>query len=279
MIKNYNNIILAGPFVGSFKEEIENFRPFIQWIKENVPHSDFFVLTHYNRAFMYKEKVVPIFRQYTRDEENQRGHLHNKINPFEWNIIKNTLKDDIIDICEDKKTPYIFYNLGYNKTSPIISVYQKIYNPIENLIKFDSVNETDILFIPSIEDTEEISKEIHERLKHFYDVKIIGDNNINLIRENIIKDYSDYFDNVYKYILASMKQAKCVITPCSHWTLLANLQRIPVFSWGSPVSIYKNTGIFGFENKNVVIPFDDDSNVKNLIKSIINFVEGVENNG
>jgi len=69
--------------------------------------------------------------------------------------------------------------------------------------------------------------------------------------------------------LANKFNAKAIITPCSHWTAIANLQKVPVISWGNTVGQYKEQGLYHFNNNlSRSIYYDDDAKIENLIGQI-----------
>jgi hypothetical protein len=80
--------------------------------------------------FLYpEEKIIPIFRQYTNDEENQYNHLHNKITAKDFQILKKIIIEDITNISDYNKRDIISYDLGYS-TSPNKVSTQKIFKKI-----------------------------------------------------------------------------------------------------------------------------------------------------
>jgi len=261
-----DKIVLCGPFVGSFGEEIFSFRPFVYWLKENFDFPNIIISTHYNRSFLYEDGVIPIFRQYTKNEKNQEKHRHKKINAKDYQYLTNDIKDQISKVSNFNKGDIIVYNLGY-MSLPNISYRQKRFVPLNGVDK----NRNTILYIPEKSRTDEEHKKIWERLKDLYDVEVTGDMSTRLHDCNKLFDTTDYHDRVYKEIVDKILSAKIVITPSSHWTFFCNLHSIPVFSWGNNISQYKDT--FNFGNKCTIVPFDRGNNVDKLLKSIDKFVK------
>jgi hypothetical protein len=82
-----DKIITCGPFVGSFFEEMINFRPFVQWVESNLIYDDLFVFTHFNRSFLYNKNVIPIYEQYSFDDSRQKNHLNQDISSNLYTMI------------------------------------------------------------------------------------------------------------------------------------------------------------------------------------------------
>lgn len=207
----HNKIILCGPFVGSFEEEVLSFRPFVVWLRKNFNFPNVIVSTHYNRRFLYDENVVPIFKQYSKDEFGQKGHRHKRICLKDYNYIQNDIKDQISSVSSFNKGDIITYSLGYNKV-PNISIYQKYFSTV---------------FERQISDTVLVIPDISRPIKEFYSVietletlgieyKVTGDYKTKLREYNELISDVDYFDKCYYDIMSDIVRAKYVITPCSH---------------------------------------------------------------
>lgn len=209
-----NRVVLFGPYIGDIKEELFTFKPFVDWFKQNFQYKNLFVSTHYSSSFLYDDKVIPIYKQYSNDVQNQKNHLHYHINATDYQVIKKSIIDTITEVSKYKKSDLVVYDLGYS-TVPSISFSQKLFKPI-NL----SVPKEDfILYI----DNSPPSK--------------------NIISDNLIVSDPDwsYEETVYN-IIAS----KAVITPISHWVLLCNLHNKPVYTWGKGKSIFRS--YYQFDN-------------------------------
>ena len=222
-----NKIVLLGPYVGGFKEEIFIFRPFVEWFKRHFECRNLFVSTHYSSSFLYREKNVHIFKQYTRDKNNQKNHIHKNINSYDYQAIKKAIIDNILSISNYKKSDIISYDLGYS-TNSNITYSQKIYTPID--IEYENHNQ--IIFIP---DDSRKPKEIRK-------VKTFLSKEFPQIEQICFDEIS--YKNTIKKLLGS----KAVLTPSSHWTLICNLHKKNVFSWGRDISIYKEE--YNFNNEN-----------------------------
>lgn len=261
-----SKMVLCGPYVGSIEEEILSFRPFVHWLKKVFQFKNFIISTHYNRTFLYSDSVIPIFKQYTKNEISQVGHKHEKINSTDYIYLTNDIKDQIVKITDFNKSDIIVYNLGYSSL-PKIVFSQKIFKPIKD----PPLNKTNtVLFIPENSKPKKEIQEIYRFIKDLYDIKIVGDMKTLLKKENILLNDLNYYDIAFEYIVDSILEAKAVITPCSHWTALCNLHGVPVFSWSKNVTKYKSVYNFG-NTKSYIIPYNrEDINI--LFKSIKNFI-------
>ena len=77
----------------------------------------------------------------------------------------------------------------------------------------------------------------------------------------------------YQQITQELLNSKMIITPCSHWTLIANLYKKPVFSWGTKVSLWHST--YNFDNENYTLtPLKKCKSLDNLFfASLNNFIK------
>ena len=96
-----NKTITCGPFVGSFFEEIQNFRPFVQWVSKNLVYDDIFVFSHYNRKYLYEENMIHIYEQYSLDYKTS-FHKNDDISLKLYNMIFKTLRKNVVDISDMK---------------------------------------------------------------------------------------------------------------------------------------------------------------------------------
>lgn len=250
-----NKIILLGPYVGSFEYEILWFKPFVNWFVSNFTFKDIFISTHYDRFFLYNEKIIPIMRQYTRDISLQNNHLHKKINATDYNVLKKIIIDNITEISGYDKKEIISYDLGYS-SMPNKSSLQRRFIPL----KIISESNPKVLFIPHLSTKRKDLKRTHSFLKNKCYFETIGGNDTDF---NITH-------NTYEEIIKKISKCKCVVTPCSFWTVICNLQNVPVFSWGKNISIYR--GIYNFGNENSKIVYSEKKKDKffwNLLEEFI----------
>lgn len=264
-----NKMVLCGPYVGSIKEEILSFRPFVCWLRKNFNFPNFLVSTHYNRRFLYDENILPIFKQYTKDEGSQNEHKHDKINYIDFTYIINDIKDQISEISNFNKGDIITYHLGYSSI-PNISIFQKSFQPIRSITPNKN---NSIIFIPDNIRPESEHREIFNFFKNKYDIEVVGDTKTGMGEYNHLFYDLHYYDNVYYNMVEKIMGCKAVIVPCSHWTVICNIHKIPVFSWGSNVTQYKS--IYKFQNKNSCIVPIEKNRTNILLKSIENFLEDV----
>lgn len=271
-----NKIVLFGPYIGDWKEEILSFRPLVKWIYDNIEFSNYYVSTHFNRQFLYDfiddDKFIPVFESLTRDEKKQKGVVHKNIETKEYSsILLRKTKDYISDDTGKLKKEIIQYGLSYVKSIPNFSILNKSFSMIPyNTDK----NKEKIIFIPDKSGNKKIVDIIMNHLIKNYsdDFVVIGDKKCTLQDENVIMKRSDYFETVYQQSIDYISNADLVITPCSHWTVLSNQQKTNVFSWGSGnISQYKTDEIYGFGNKNFIV----DLNKYLKSEKIINYIDYV----
>jgi hypothetical protein len=104
----------------------------------------------------------------------------------------------------------------------------------------------------------------------------MGDNKTYFKEENEVLSFLDYFERGYKFIVRCIIEAKAIICPVSHWTLIANIHKVPVFSWGEYVSQYKEDGIYHFDNKeSYIYPFTEGSSIPRLLGGIHYFMRAL----
>ena len=239
------SVLLAGPFVGSFSEELLSFRPYITWVSKvlNKQIDSVVVSTHVNRMFMYQNAYttcIPIEREWTFDELNQVGILYKALNRRDYLNYTGKIVTQVSEETKKSRENIKIHNLNYTQNYQPCSDFQKIYTsiPIPTDIK-KSVTKDTILYIPSFEETEERAYKLYELLKINYNVIVIGDAKTHLQEKNLIMKRTDYLTNVYKCIIKWASECKMVVCPASHWTFLCKLQGVNVFSWGQNVAPYK----------------------------------------
>ena len=266
-------IIFVGPFLGNFKEEICTFRPYARFIWESLECTKFIISSHYNRGFLYDwtDEFIPIEKSLTEDELNQKGYIHKEVNQRDYTKKVKKIKEKICENENCAKRNIIHYNLPYVKTSPPISIYQKSFVPID--WEEDRLEEADILFIPDIKEFKEKISSLYKKISNDFKVIVAGDKKGRLEEKNNLNNLQ-YIDEVYKYIIEYMSKCEVVVTPCSHWTFLANLQGVPVFSWGKFISPYKKDGEYSMNNKNMIVPNLDIDKLYDQLISFYYHIQG-----
>lgn len=277
-------ILAIGPYIGSFEEEIMTFRPYAKWLSENIQWDKIYLSTHINRIFLYdfipEENMIPVFQQFSRDEENQYGYIHKKINKKDFRLILKDFKEKIIEKEKCNRKDIEIQHLSYTKTSPPYCIYRKKFEEIPNVkLKIKEEYENKIIFIPAKQEKLEKLAYIKDWLtKNFENVVIVGSTDTWFSKENVVLNKIDYFENGWKYIIQYISKAKGVICPLGYWTSIANLQQKPVFSWGDNPGQYRygQESIYNFGNKNIsVIPTNVDTNPDIIIKSILRFIKEI----
>jgi len=234
--------VLLGPYVGSFTHEILVFRPYIRYISHITEDAELFVSSHSNRSFLYDwikpENFLPIYEHITRNEPGQVGFIYDEITKTEFNQITKKILSEI---------PYDetdFYTLPYVKNTNGISYYQKIYTPF-TIPDFDFGHKN--LNMIAVFDKSDESRQVFDLISEMFNVSVIGDMNNGLEDENILmKDLM--FESTYLKMFNYINKCKLVITNCSDWALICNLQGIPVFYWGNQSSLFKSGGVMNFDN-------------------------------
>lgn len=270
-------MLALGPFIGSFEQEILTFRPHMRWIELNTGLKNVFYSSHFNRKFLYPQvsnkKYKPVYKQLTRQEIHHNGYSHKDVDQRDFMSIVREYKDSIVDQVGCIKKDINHQSLPYVKYISPISIYHKVFEPIKVPI---SKKKGNVVFIPDESMSPGDAIRIWETLQNNYKVSLIGDMKCHLPDENEILKNVDYLQNGYKKIVTAITNSTAVITPCSHWAVIANLQGAPCLSWGENVGQFKENGIYHFNNtKSRCVYHDFDSNINNLIKNIHKYLEEV----
>ncbi len=248
-------ILILGPYIGNFETECILFRPYCKWLIETIDFdkSQVYLGTHSNRRFMYydfmnTENIIPVFENISRDEAGQIGYIHNTVSQKDYQIFVKNLKETVQAKEECSKKEMKLLNLSYIKSTPMVSIYKKLFPPVK-IFDVDIPDEykNRVVYIPDNSVKKEVHKKVYKFLKK-YDVLVIGDKRTRLRKQNIIVPRVDYFENGYKLIFKIISEARSVICPASFWTMICNQQKIPVFSWGEVISQYKPGGIYHLGN-------------------------------
>lgn len=270
-------ILALGPYIGSFEHEIIAFRPYARWLKEVIPHDKIYINVHSNRSFLYdfipEENIIHVFENLSRDENGQKGYIHDKINQSDFGLIKKRFKEKIIEIEKVNKKNIDLHHLNYVQSTPPYSIYNKIFEKIQDT---NIEQKSDIVFIPSRIENEQKLRWIYKHLLDNYKINIVGNSDTYFRSDNKILSKIDYFENGWKAIIQSIISAKAVICPISYWTTIANMQSVPVFSWGNSVGQHKKGGIYYFGNKNCyTTPTGQDTNVESINSMIDYFIKNI----
>lgn len=238
-----NKSVLLGPYIGSFTQEILSFRPYIKYISEILSSdTNIYISSHSNRSFLYEwidaDNFIPVYEHLTRNEPSQVGFIHEKVTKTEFNQISrficNQIGKDKIDV----------YNLPYAKNVNGISYYEKLYTPF-SIPELEIEEDVDVV---GVFNTSPQSKEVFNELQKIFNVLVIGNMNNGIEDNNIILKNIIFMNNYIK-MFNYIKKAKLVVTNCNDWVVICNLQKIPVFYWGSDFSLYRSESIFNFDNK------------------------------
>lgn len=275
-------ILACGPYIGSFEQEIITFRPYTNWLCKVVEHDKVYLNTHSNRLFLYenfipRENMIPVFENLSRDERSQTGYIHKSIKQSDYNIIVRKFKEEIVKREKCVRKDIKLYHLDYLKSTPPYSIYNKSFDKIQDPNNIN-IPENKIVFVPVRNEDEQKMRWIYTHLLRNYgdELTIIGDENTYFKKDNSILQQIDYFENGWKRNIKYIINAKALICPVSYWTTIANMQSIPVFSWGDSVSQHKEGGIYHFSNENsAIIPTTETTGVGIIIEMIDYFLRGL----
>jgi hypothetical protein len=250
----------------------------MRWIEMNTGVKNVYYSSHFNRKFLYPQvsnkKYVPVYKQITRQEPHQTGYSHKDVDQRDFMSLIRDYKDTIVDNVGCIKKEINHQSLPYVKYISPVSIYHKVFEPIKVPI---SKKKGNVVFIPDESMSPADAIYIWEFLKQHHNVSLIGDMKCHLPDENEILKNVDYLQNGYKKIVTAITNAQAVITPCSHWAVIANLQGAPCISWGENVGQFKQGGMYHFNNsKSTSIYHDEETNINNLIRNISNFLERLD---
>lgn len=268
-----DRILVLGPYFGDWKQEIFTFRPYIQWIKDNIEHKKVIVSSHFNRSFLYDwcDYFIPIERRFTEEELEQKNYIHKSLSQRDFFKKERYFKDIVCEKENCVRKDLLHYNVNYVKFTPTYPIFQKKFTPIKtDYWKYESK----IVFIPDRLEREDKLLSIYNHLKEKFDndLIVIGDSKCRLQDKNAL-DLVEYTDKVYKYLIGYITNAKLVVTPTSYWTLISNIQGSPIFSWGRYCSPYKEGGEYHFDNENMIISSDKDTPINVIINQLDYYLE------
>lgn len=269
-------VLALGPYVGDFKNEILTFRPYISWMREVLGIDKVYVCSHRNRGFLYDfaDHFIPVYEDISRDEIGQTGYIYNSLTQKDFNAIVKSFKEKIVEIEGCSKKDIDIYSLKYIKSKPPYSIYQKIFEEV-SFSDIEDEYKDKLIFIPGRSADLFLSKDILTFLKDKGFI-VIGDMKTYFPNENEILSNIDYFENGYQKIFKYISAAKAVVCPLSHWTVMANIQRVPVFSWGESVGQYRKNGIYYLDNeRSMAYPSHKDIKSKSVTNMISHFLKGV----
>lgn len=260
--------VLVGPFVGGFETEIIDFRPYAKWIQTIMKPKRMFVSTHINRAFLYDDsiEVIGIYEDISRDELGQLNFMHNSLSQKDMNIISRKIKQDVLAKITPQTKDLHHFNVQYTKSNVWYPLYKKIFVPIDVPVQ----KENYVLFIPHMKEKYHIIEELHKHMSKNYDVIVAGDMKTHLHSDNILLKKPTYFKDAYADIVKLITNARVVVTPNSHWTILSLLQGTPVISWGTYSEYFTN------KTKHQIITGSVSLDIlKNMVSNFINNVKNI----
>lgn len=261
-------IVAIGPFIGSFEEEIFTFRPFVAWITRNLKYTDLYLSVYENRRFLYPNvpanKIVFIDKELSKKETRQSGYIHLDVSQIDFTTMIKNFKAEVSDRSKASKKDIDIYSLPYVKHKAPIPLHQKIFEVYPAIKKQADY----YVFIPDSSIKNDIAIKVYDFLSNKIPLKVVGDMKSCIPEANQLYKNSNHF----RSIVNEISNCRAVITPCSHWTLIANRQRKSVFSWGENVGMFRENGIYNFDNKCTIMYYDDESSITSLLGSINKFI-------
>jgi hypothetical protein len=235
-------VVAVGPYIGDFQTEITSFRPYVIWIYCNLKYDRFYVSTYSDRRFLYHwvpdYNFIPVFNVNNRPEV-QCCYFNGDVNHNSYLKLVRKFRNNIFNRSTDvEKEDIKLYTPAYTKLADPIHFNKK---------KFSSI----------IVDYEKGDFVLYEDEVYFdkYNYKRIS-------------DFSTWEERV-----SALCSAKVVVCEAGVWTIIANMQKIPVFSWSEgAIGKYKQDGDFNFKNENMVIYAD---NKNTLLRGMENYLKRI----
>ena len=266
-------IIIGGPYIGNFEQEIISFRPYIRWLYDVLSYDKFYVNTHFNRLFLYdflpEDNKIAVFKYLTRDEIGQRGYVHKMVKQKDYQLLIKHIKEYVAVKEDISKKDISFYSVNYVMSTPPNSIYNKRFSKIQTNLENDYTNY--IVYIPANNESKENLLKVKKFLREYDNVVIIGDKQTRFKDENVVLKDIDYIENGWKRIVQIISDARVVICPVGFWTTVCNLQQVPVFSWGDQVGQHKPGGIYYFGNTKCLAFASDTMEI--VLKMLEGFLE------
>lgn len=238
-------ILAVGPFVGDIEYELTNFQPYVKWLSQSLECNEIYISTHFNRMFLYdwikEENKFPIDDMLSRDEIGQKRAIHGSVKQKDLQTLTKDFKTFITERHNCKPKEIEYFNLSYIASQFQIPFYNKIFEsfPLGN-VNIENSLKNRIVFMPQKRMGETVAEKILEKL-NMLDANplIIGDLKTYFPEQNELLKNTDYFYNVYQKMRNVIAESKCVIGPNGYLPVIANLDRKPIFTWGSSPGQYK----------------------------------------
>jgi hypothetical protein len=259
--------VLVGPFIGNFEEEVITFRPYAKWIQTILKPGRMFVATHSNRSFLYDKsiEIINVYEDISRDELGQANLIHESISQKDMILISRKTRQEALSRITPKSKDLLHFNTQYTKSSVWYPLYKKIFQPVDIPADKDDY----ILFIPHMKEKYHVIEGIYKFLSStFGNVVVAGDMKTHLHSENVLLKNPTYFKDAYLDITKLITNAKVVVVPYSHWTILSLLQKTPVISWGKYSEYYTNRTPHQIVTGSVSL-----DNLENILRTFINNVK------
>lgn len=211
--------IAVGPYFGDFTTEILSFRPYVYWLYSNLEYDNFFVSSHVDRQFLYHwvsdEAYIPLLSQTQTDQRDKQFKYHYIDIEFKKYLkYQRIFRSKVAEMVKIPRKEVRVFMPSYSKLQDPVSFFKKRFCRIQ---------------IPKIK----------APILSFCDEHL-----------DVEYDKVDEADPYHK-IVSRISGSKCVFAPLGIWTVIANLQKIPVFSYGiEDLSKFKPDGDYYFNNIN-----------------------------
>ena len=100
-------ILIGGPFIGSFEQEVLTFRPHFLWLILQSEPEIVYVNTHANRSFLYDfvldDNTLPVYEHISRNETGQRVYIHEDVDSKLFQTLVKDVKSDVCGIEDCSK--------------------------------------------------------------------------------------------------------------------------------------------------------------------------------
>ncbi|MFW6129739.1 MAG: hypothetical protein ACOC56_01060 [Atribacterota bacterium] len=264
-------IVAAGPFIGSFEDELFTFRPYVKYLHDNLNHDHFFVSTYKSRFFLYdwlkEESMFENIQEKTTDFD---GTTRKSISNRDYQKIVGSFKEEICNIVNARKKDIDIYKLKYKRIVNI-PIDNKIFTRVVSNVDIPNEYKNRIVFILNKNNYSETLKLIYH-CKNNYNCLVIGSEAHHHLGYNDIYKLDNFNKYLYQYLVEIILNAKCVICSVGTWTFFCNFHGIPVFSWGENVGMYKKGTIYNFDNDCCTVWYKS-GDVDKLTSSIDFFTE------
>lgn len=274
-LTSYESIL--GPFVGDFESEILHFLPYCYWLTLNVFDNQPFVASHFNRRFLYPfiddDHWYNVYAHLTRNEKGQVGFVNDGLSRNDFNHYVHLLRDEIAMIKNVDKKNVLSISLPYGKAFNPVENHKKVYPTFKINDHLPTTKKP--IFIPSKEENEDRLLYIVDRLIGRFgqdSFLVVGDSSCLIKKKNQLTVSGEL---VYARLINLISSSPLVLCPAGIWTLISNVQKSNVFSWGD-INQYRPGGVYHQGNGHFDgVISDNDTSIQNITNMIIKKIESL----